>query len=71
MKLRNDGLVAHSDRVVHKYGQELLLWGGGGGVGGFETVDFFESWHVQTVTANAEETGFGNLLRSGLAYSSV
>jgi len=38
MKLRNDGLVAHSDCVVHKYGQELLLWGGGEGVGDFEGV---------------------------------
>ena len=43
----------------------------GWGVEGFGTVDFFESWHVETVTANAKETGCGNLLRSGLAYSLV
>ena len=36
MKLRKDELVAHSDCVVHKYGQELLVRGGEGGSG---TVD--------------------------------
>jgi hypothetical protein len=57
ISLRKDELVAHSDCVVHKYGQELLLREG----------NFFESWHVETVTANAKETGCVNLLRNELA----
>jgi len=64
LKLRNDELVVHSDCVVHKCGEELLLRGG---EGGFVTVGFFESWHVETVTVNAKETGCCNLLRNGLA----
>jgi hypothetical protein len=35
------------------------------------TVGFFESWHVETVTANAKETGCCNLLRNGLALNLV
>ena len=64
MKLHKNELVAHSECVVHKFGQEFLL---SRGEGSFGTVDCFESWHVETVTANAKGTGCGNLLRNGLA----